>query len=254
MSVNQVVFKIDIIIAMSSTAELDTEQLSEMAWVTNLNLRERLVDLKTNPPIDSVTSEKVRTEISTQMRLLDEYQSHLFLRSIVVRESPDDYFDQKQDRFELSQKLEKYYEWRIRELGRREDVGLKLSPNKTKLQTLKESDPIRFKKLFGELYKGGGSGEYINHWQKVTTYGERDNQVIISQHLHRDISFVDIIASYKKGFETSFYSGSDVIYGDRPLDKGVLSRDPQLQIRGRSADHPQPQVIIGKDGSTKFDF
>ncbi|MBI4974030.1 hypothetical protein HZC27_05470 [Candidatus Roizmanbacteria bacterium] len=237
---------------MTNIYELSTEQLENMAWDTNLSLREHLIEMRFNPPLDGVNIEKLQTETSTLMRSLDEYQSCLYLRTLGAKQDTTTYFDQKQDKKILSKKLEDYYNWRLNQLGKPGVSASNSSPIVERARNLEDSEPKRYDKLFEKnLYD---KQAYRNHWHMVMEYDSNGEQFIDFGNSHQDIGFVDIIASYKNGFSINFYSGSEIMHNGQTLTQGISSGLLLEPIKGTQIGHPQPHITVSGTGSVGFNL
>lgn len=234
---------------MTSLIEVETSTLENMAWDVNINLREKLLKLRFKPPSEQVNHEALNKEVETLMNNLDEYHTVLYLRELGTPDI-DGYFNPEQNARGLATKLESYFKWRLMHLG---GPGYFIKPSlKKRLYELEDADAERYARLFEtNLYE---KDKYQNHWHMVKTYNSNGEQFIDFGDMHQDVRFVDIIASYKKGFSTHYYSGSNIAHGSQILSRGITYGPLKSPIKSTWPEHPLPQITIGRTGYVTFDL
>lgn len=244
---------------MTNIPELETSQLENLAWEANLQLREKLIQLRFEMPPDEVNKEVLNTEVETLMRSLDNYHSCLYIRQQGIAQDTDSYFSPSQPSHELAEKLKDYYKWRFEQIGGAIPVYSKRVHQK--LKDFRQANPKKHKRLFQtELYKTTpGFDDYGNHWHIVQTFNSGDSQDgewFMDNAKHTDLSFTDIIFSHKNGLCTEFFHGVTIKHGDETLSRngaGLVRK--LLPITGMNCQDPSKrEIVIGKTGKVTFNM
>ena len=224
---------------MSASPEVpDKEQIKKLARETHYKLREKLIELKTNPPSGPEQLDQLQQETARLNREL--FDHHLALYQLEGGS-----LNLQAHKRVLKDQVKDFFNWR---LGIVKSTSASYHDPETDAFYLLNSDKQRWDKIFKPKLFDRQDHMHHNHWSIV--FNKKDDIDSLTWTIGDIASFLnydEIIAAYMKGLAASFFFGERICDGDGPKFVSVEGYEFKKQPRGTSRDG-EPLIVLSKDG------